>query len=59
MDDSTQVNIPLMTTKQVEENIRGIGGDKATGMDNFGIKIIKLALPAIFQSLANIYNTSI
>lgn len=48
-----------MTTKQVEENIKGIGVDKATGMDNFGIKIIKLALPAISQSLANIYNTSI
>ena len=48
-----------MTTKQVEENIKGIGGDKATGMDNFGIKIIKMALPAISQSLTNIYNTSI
>ena len=59
IDDSTQFNIPLMTTKQVEENIKGIGGNKATVLDNFGIKIIKLAPPAISQSLDNIYNTSI
>ena len=59
IDDSTQFNIPLMTTKQDEENINGIGGNKATGVDGFGIKIIKLVLPAISQSLANIYNTSI
>ena len=59
IDDSTQFNIPLMTTKQVEHNIKRIGGNKATGLDGFGIKIIKLALPAISQSLANTYNTSI
>ena len=48
-----------MTIKQVEENVKRIGGNKATGLDGFGIKIIKQALPAISQSLANIYNTSI
>ena len=59
IDDSTQFNIPLMTTKQVEDNIKRIGGNKATRLDGFRIKIIKLALPAISQSLANTYNTSI
>ena len=59
IDDSTQFNILLITTKQIEENIKCMGGNKATGLDGFGIKIIKLALPAISQSLANIYNTSI
>ena len=54
-----QFNIPLMTIKQVEENITRTGGNKATGLDGFGMKIIKLALLAISQSLANIYNTSI
>ena len=48
-----------MTTKQVEENIKRIEGNKATGLDGFGMKIITLALSAISQSLANIYNTSI
>lgn len=59
IDDCTQFNIPLMTTKHVEDNIKRIGGNKAKGLDGFGIKIIKLALPAISQSLASIYNTSI
>ena len=59
IDDSTQFNIPLMTTKQVEENIERIGGNKATGLYGFGIKITNLTLPEISQSLANIYNTSI
>ena len=40
VDDSTQFNIPLMTTKQVQENIKSIGGNKAAGLDGFGIKII-------------------
>ena len=48
-----------MTTKQVEEDIKRIGGNKATGLDGFGMKIVTLTLPAISQSLANIYNTSI
>ena len=47
IDDSTQFNIPLTTTKQVEENMKPIRGNKAMGLDGFGIKIIKLALPAI------------
>ena len=59
IDDSTQFDILLITTKQVEENITRIWGNKATGLDGCGIKIIKLALPAISQSLANICNTSI
>ena len=53
IDDSTQFNILLITTKQVEENIKRIGGNKATGLDGCGIKIIKLALPAISQSICN------
>ena len=61
IDDPTKFNIPLTTTRQVEEDIKRIGGNKATGLDGFGINlnIIKLALPVISQSLANIYNTSI
>lgn len=59
IDNPTKFNIPLTTTRQVEENIKRIGGNKATGLDGFGINIIKLALPVISQSLANIYNTSI
>ena len=48
-----------MTTKQVEDNIKRVEENKATGLDGFGIKIIKVALPAISQSLPNAYNTSI
>ena len=59
IDDPTKFNIPLTTIRQVEENIKRIGGNKPTGLDGFGINIIKLALPVISQSLANIYNTSI
>lgn len=58
-DDSTQFNIPSMTTPQVEENIKRIAGHKATGLDGIGIKIIKLALPTIAQSLTHIYNAII
>ena len=58
IDDSTQFNIPLTTTKQVEENMKPIGGNKATGLNGFGIKIIKLALPAIsFKAQLTLYNT--
>ena len=49
-----------MTTRQVEKNVKCIGGNKATSQDRhgFGIKIIKLPLPAISQSIAKIYYTS-
>ena len=47
-----------MTTRQVENNVKCIGGNKATSQDGFGIKIIKLPLPAISQSIAKIYYTS-
>ena len=60
IDDSTQFNVPLTTTKQVEENIKRIGGNKATGLDGFGITIIKLALLAIsLKAQLTLYNTSI
>jgi len=59
IDVSTQFDIPLMTTQQVEEYIKRIGGNKATGLDGIGIKILKLALPVISQSLTHIYNASI
>ena len=60
IDDSTQFNVPLTTTKQVEENIKRIGGNKATGLDGFGIKIIKLTLLAIsLKAQLTLYNTSI
>ena len=59
IDISTQFDIPLLTTRQVEEYIRCIGGNKATGLEGIGIKILKLALPVISNSLTNIYNFSI
>lgn len=40
IDDFTQFNIPPMTTKRVEENINRIGGNRATGLGCFGIRII-------------------
>ena len=60
IDDSTQFNVPPTTTKQVEENIKRIGENKATGLDGFGVKIIKLTLPAIsLKAQLTLYNTSI
>ena len=59
IDVSTQFDIPLMTTQQIEEYIECIRGNKATGLDGIGIKILKLALLVISQSLTNIYNASI
>lgn len=60
IDDSTQFNVPLTTAKQVEENIKRIGGNKATVLDGFGIKIIKLTLLAIsLKAQPTLYNTSI
>ena len=53
-----RLNTPPMTTRQVEKNVKCIGGNKATSQDGFGIKIIKLPLPAISQSIAKIYYTS-
>ena len=37
-DNSTRLNVPPMTTRQFEENIKRIGGNKATGWDGFGFK---------------------
>ena len=37
-DNSTQLNVPPMTTRQFEENIKCIGGNKPTGRDGFGFK---------------------
>ena len=60
IDVSSQFDIPLMTTQQVEEYIECIRGrNKATSLDGIGIKILKLALLVISQSLTNIYNASI
>ena len=60
LDDSTQFNVPPTTTKQVEENIKRIGENKATDLDGFGVKIIKLTLPAIsLKAQLTLYNTSI
>lgn len=59
IDVSTQFDIPLMTIQQVEEYIKCIGGNKVTGLDGIGIKIPKLALMVISQSLTNSYNASI
>ena len=36
--NSTQLNVPPMTTRQFEENIKRIGGNKATGRNGFGFK---------------------
>ena len=38
LDDSTQFNVPPTTTKQVEENIKRIGENKATVWMALGLK---------------------
>lgn len=53
-----RLNTPPMTTRQVEKNVKCICGNKAASQDGFGIKIIKLPLPAISQSIAKIYYIS-
>ena len=40
-----------MTTQQVEEYIKRIGRNKATGLDGIAIKILKLALSEISSKL--------
>jgi len=51
--------IPPVTRNIVEQDLRKISSNKATGLDGISICILKLALPAISPSLEHIYNASI
>ena len=51
--------IPPITGSIVEQDLRTISLNKATGLDGISIRLLKSALPAISPSLENIYNASI
>ena len=51
--------IPLITKETVEADRSKIPSNKATGLDGISVRVLKEALPAIYSSLALIYNASI
>ena len=51
--------IPPITGSIVEQDLRTISLNKATGLDGISIRLLKSALPAISPSLENINNASI
>ena len=57
--DSTQFNIPFITTDQVLSYIRILDPSKALGVDGLGPKIIKLAANSISNFIATLINKSI
>ncbi|CAB3983859.1 Hypothetical predicted protein [Paramuricea clavata] len=59
IDESMQFLIPEISRNQVKQDFAKIASNKATGIDAFGIKVLKMALPAIVPSLTHIYNGSI
>ena len=48
--------IPYITPQNVIEVIRNMSPNKATGLDGVGVKILKLAAPAIAPSLCTLIN---
>ena len=59
IDESTDFFIPEISRNQVEQDFAKIASNKATGIDAIGIRVLKMALPAIAPSLTHIYNASI
>ena len=59
VDVSVCFDIPEITCDQVKKDIDRIASNKPTGIDGIGIKVLKIALPAIAPSLTHIYNASI
>ncbi|KAL9957026.1 hypothetical protein ACROYT_G038609 [Oculina patagonica] len=51
--------IPPITRNIIEQDLRKVSLNKATGLDEISIRLLKSALPAISPSLENIYNASI
>ena len=51
--------IPLITKEIFEADLGKIPSNRATGLDSISVHVLKEALPAIFSSLALIYNASI
>ena len=50
ISEATVFHIPPITTQQVIEDLKSIPNNKATGLDGIGIKPLKLALNAIYNS---------
>lgn len=53
---SSNLTIPAVIVKEVEQLIRNIASDKATGADGVSIRLLKMAAPAIAPSLTKLVN---
>ena len=52
-------SVPYITTKQVNEFIRGLNPTKATGIDGLGPRTLKMAAGVLAPSIAALINKSI
>ena len=57
--ENTHFSIPVIEYKKVEKYLKNIDITKATGADNIGPRLLKLAAPYISESLTFICNQSI
>ena len=57
--DNTHFSIPVIEYEKVEKYLKNIDITKATGADNIGPRLLKLAAPYISESLTFICNQSI
>ena len=59
MDVATPFQSFPVSVNHVYQLLSGLSGEKAIGVDKISSKIIKIALPAISDSLTHIFNESI
>ena len=59
LPSDTQFSLPKVSHEKVEEFLRNINVTKATGSDNFGPRLLKIAAPFISDSITYICNQSI
>ena len=56
---SSEMSLPRVSCDFVDNEIRNMSTGKATGLDDVGVRILKIARPAIVESLTYIMNMSL
>ena len=59
LSENTSFSIPTLRHEKVEKYLKNIYITKATGADNIGLRLLKLAAPYISEYLTFICNQSI
>ncbi len=59
LTEDCEFQIPVITTDFILKHLKSMANSKATGLDGFSVKILKMSAPAIVASITKICNLSI